>query len=195
MTTTKKANGNQPSKAPPEVEAEWEGAGQASGGGESDAPAWLPHLTKFRDDVIARKLEAQPAGSHSAPVLVGALTVQQAFGEPRYFMDAATPEGKPVRMALPLHGALTSALDRIALTPAPKVRLGFLGEAPRARPGQNAAFLYDIRVLPKTALLPEARADALLPIHKANKAKRDAAKRAAEAAGADLPADPRGDDE
>ncbi len=190
-TTTKKANGTEK----PAVEKEWEDAGQASSGvGESDAAAWVPHWTKYNAKVVEKKLTTVPAGSHAKEVLIGTLTVQPAFGEARYFVDSVNEDKTITRMALPLHGTLTSALDRLRLDPAPKVRIGFLGEAPRAKQGQNAAFLYDIRVMPKDALLTEARTDpkapALLPIHKANKAKRDAAKKAAEEAAGEVEAAP-----
>lgn len=167
-TTTKSANGKQSPKAEPLGDG-WDDAPKAST--MSDHPAWMPQLCTFKDDVIAEKLDGQPAGSHADKVLIGTLTVERAFGEPRYHVT--DKDGKV--MGLPLHGVLTSALDCVRLTPAPRVRLAYIGEAARARQGERSAFLYDVRVQPKEALLSEPRGDALLPVHKENKEKREAA--------------------
>ncbi len=182
MVTTKKAN----APAAPAVEKEWEDSAQASGGGESDAPAWVPQWSVFHPDEVADKMTTIPPGSSMEKVLIGKLSIHPAFGEPRYFVDCDSGADKGKRMALPLHGSLTSSLDKIAIEGGPRVRIGYAGKAKKARRGQNAAFLYDIRVQPKEALLAEARKDALLPIHKANKAKRDAAKAAEDASGDDI---------
>jgi len=172
-TTTKKANGNRS----PEEKAEplgdgWDDAAKASAG-ESDHPAWVPQWSMFKADVIEQKMTTVPEGSTSVGVLVGKLAVLRAFGEPRYFVkrdDGTT-------LALPLHGVLTSSLDCIALDPAPTVRLEYKGEAARARPNERAAFVYDVRVKPSSALLPQAREDALLPVHRENKEKRESGKK------------------
>jgi len=168
-TTSKKATGNQ-SKSEVAIGDGWDDAPKATS--ESEHPAWLPQLASFKEEVIAAKLTQQPEGSTVQPVLIGTLVIAQAFGEPRYFVD--TQEGK--RIALPLHGVLTSALDHYRMSPAPLVRLAFMGEANRAKAGQRAAYVYDVRAKPADALLAKERADPLplLPIHRENKAKRDA---------------------
>ncbi len=169
-TTTKTAKGNQAAAAP--IGDGWDDAPRA-GGGSGDGPEWLPHLVSFKEEVIAHKLSTHPDGSHIRPVVVGVLRVQQAYGEPRYFVDETIGD-KTIRLAMPQHGMLTSALDCFAIDPAPKVRLAFMGESENSSKGQPAK-LYDVRCQPKEAMLLEARKDALYPIHKANKAKRDAA--------------------
>lgn len=172
MTTTKKQEtGKQGSEA---IGDGWDDVPVASTG-NSEAPQWVPHIAQqgFKDDVVAEMLAEQPAGSHARPVIVGELRVLPAFGEPRYFVDEKQVDGKIVSMALPTHGALTAALDKYRLTPVPTVRIKAAGRANRAKRGQQAAFLYEVRAKPADALLKEPRADALLPLHKANKKKRD----------------------
>lgn len=174
MTTTTKAENGKGSKAAATVEADWADAGKV--GSEADHPAWCPQWANLKEDALADMMTTVPEGSTAAKVVVGMLQVRQAFGEPRYFIEQS---GGGV-LALPLHGALTSMLDKLRLEPAPKIRLEFKGAAKRARAGQRAAFLYDLMVKPADAIMPKPRdADAkpfpaLLPIHKENKAKRAA---------------------
>lgn len=182
MTTTSKAeNGKRP---PSTVTGEWEDAAVVRGGAEH--ACWVPALMVdgFKPEVIAEKLALQPAGSFTDPVITGTLIVEQAYGEPRYFVKWETKgERNGETIALPNHGAITNALDVVALDPAPRVRIEIKGKAPRGKPGENAPYLYDVRVLPKTAMLSAPRDGkdkshgghpALAPIHKANKARRDA---------------------
>jgi hypothetical protein len=175
MTSTASKSAKTVKAAPPAepIGDGWDDAPQVSAG-ESDAPSWVPHYRMFAAEVIAEKLALLEAGSTSDKAIIGELQVRRAFGEPRYFV--LTSAGL---LALPLHGMLTSALDCIDVKQKPAVRLEYSGEAPRSRPGERAAFMYDVRVKPAAALLSEPRAGALLPIHKENKANRDAAKKGA----------------
>ncbi len=166
-TTSKKANGNPPAKAEPLGDG-WDEAPKASAG-ESDHAEWSPHFAMFSAEVIAEKMASKPEGTTAERTLIGTLRVLKAFGELRYFVET-----KDRTVALPLHGVLTSSLDFLRLDPAPVVRLEYKGEASRARPGERSAFLYDVRCKPSDALLPDARSDALLPIHRDNKEKREA---------------------
>lgn len=191
-TTSKAAKSNQPNTAngankPAPIGDGWDDAPRATSDGQECAE-WHPEMSELKEEVIANKLAGKPAGSTATLVLVGTLSIQQAFGEPRYFLDVAPSEngGDPVRYALPLHGVLTAALDHYPMTDkngmAPLVRLAFMGRAPRAKPGQQAAFLYDVRSK-NAVLLPKVRETppALFEIHRANKEARDA--EAAEAKG------------
>jgi len=172
MTTTRaKDSGKQPANEP--IGDGWDDAPKASSGETSDSPEWCPHFASFKDEVVQAKLSTKAEGSHTRPVVVGALKVMQAFGEPRYFVDE-TRDGKTVTMAIPNHNALTSTLDKIRISPAPTIRIAFQGEAKNSKPGQRAAYLYDVRVKPSEALLPEARKDACLPAQEKRRAERKA---------------------
>lgn len=187
-TTSKAAKSNQPTASgaangankPAPIGDGWDDAPRATSDGQECAE-WHPEMSELKEEVIANKLAGKPAGSTATLVLVGTLTIQQAFGEPRYFVDvapASSENGESVRYALPLHGVLTAALDHYPMTDkdgkAPLVRLAFMGRAPRAKPGQQAAFLYDVRSK-NAVLLPKERETppALFEIHRANKIARD----------------------
>lgn len=170
MTTTSKAPIG---KQSPSIGDGWDDAQQAAGGG-SDTPAWCPHWGEngaYKEKAVKEKMTTAPEGSIVDTVLIGKLVIAEAFGEPRYFVDR---EKDGIRFALPNHGVLTSTLDHYEMTPTPIVRLAFMGEAARARPGERAAFVYDVRSK-NAMLLKEPREGALFPQHKTNKEKRDAA--------------------
>lgn len=184
-STTKQASGKGPGSGNGKgIGDGWDDAPQATSTG-SDGPQWCPQWSNFKPEALANKLTTVPEGSHAELVVIGKLAVAQAFGEPRYFVD--TDNG---RLAMPNHDVLTGALDKYPIEPAPTVRLAYLGDAARAKPGQRAAIMYDVRA--KSAdgkpLQPmtKPRDGALLPIHHENKRLRDAAKAAAaKAAGKD----------
>lgn len=180
MTTTTKAANGKGSKAAEPIGDGWDDAPKAAG--LTDSPEWLPHLSIYNEEERAEKLSVATDGSHAETVVVGRLIIEQAYGEPRYFVEQEAGKdgkGKSGKIAMPVHAALTTALDHFAVENniGPRVRIAYAGRAKRAKEGQQAAFLYDARCQPANAYLQEPRKDALQPVHAANKEKRDAEKK------------------
>lgn len=162
----------------------WDDAPVATSTG-SDGPQWCPQWSQYNDEARKAKLTTVADGSTCETTVIGKLVVAQAFGEPRYFVETGN-----MRLALPNHDVLTGALDKYEIDKVGVVRLQYLGDAARAKPGQRAAIIYDVRAKDKDGKamspLAKAREGALLPIHHENKRLRDAAKAAAaKAAGKD----------
>lgn len=174
-TTTKTANGNRgkdaaASKAP--IGDGWDDVPKA-GGANDNTPEWCPQLRDLKEEAQEQSLSLKPEGSHCRDVVTGQPVIQEAFGEPRYFLKTADVPGG--LLALPTHGGLTSRLDKYTIGDVAVMRIAVEGKG-RARPNQQAPFLYDVRAKGADGKgvhpLTEPRKDALLPIHKANKAKR-----------------------
>lgn len=203
MVSTSKENGKRPpeaaktTKAPEPIGDGWDEAPSAVSTG-SDGPVWCPQWAELMPEARQRRLEGKPEGSHSNLVVIGQLKIEKAFGEDRYFV-----EEKGILLAMPNHDVLTGAFDKFPdpTKQAVTVRVAFIGDSVRAKEGQQAAKLYDVRAKgadgkPLVAGA-KAREGALLPVHHANKAAREAAKAAAakakgkavKAKGADAPAD------
>lgn len=138
--------------------------------GGYDGPTWAPHLS---DDFspYSAKITRENLSKISQPItrdrLCGRLTIQEAFGESRYFLTAKR-NGDDIAILLPAHIGLYNRLDKCNLDAV--VSVVCEGRHDAGRNGKQAAFIYAVHQL--TERFSEERAKLADVIKEAAEAKR-----------------------
>ena len=123
-----------------------------------EGPSWCPQWADFNEKRQREMLAKVGEGSHCEQAVKGKLTSFRAWGREVYGLECETAKGKSV-FHVPEHTALYNALASVKM--GAECYVAVTGRANKAKPGQQAAILYDVIPYDETDILPAPRKDAL----------------------------------
>lgn len=123
-----------------------------------EGPHWCPQYGDYNERRQKELLAKLPAGSHADEAIRGKLTTFTAWGREVYGLELEGPKGKYV-VHVPEHTALYGALGCVKM--GADVYIAMTGRSDKAKPGQQAAMLYEVIPYNEADILKTPRKDAL----------------------------------